>query len=141
MSNSDAKFIGYAVIFGIIIVVRIIRFIAKSNATSSRNPSSPQKGNPFQQSNFNQLPGKTQQQNSANQKPNYQNTFTSAENFNPMGNNPQPVSTSVYCMYCGKKFPNLKLLSMDTCFKHPNSEAGLQKHVLYRGVGRPNIGF
>jgi hypothetical protein len=48
---------------------------------------------------------------------------------------------SFYCMYCGKKFQSVDALSRDTCFKHPKADMGLQKHVLYRGAGRPNVGF
>ncbi len=50
-------------------------------------------------------------------------------------------SQNYYCMYCGKKFQSTAALKMDTCFKHPKSEQGLQKHVLYTGAGKPNIGF
>lgn len=50
-------------------------------------------------------------------------------------------SQSYYCMYCGKKFQSTAALKMDTCFKHPKSDQGLQKHVMYMGAGRPNIGF
>lgn len=50
-------------------------------------------------------------------------------------------SQSYYCMYCGKKFQSTSALRMDTCFKHPKSDQGLQKHVLYTGKGKPNIGF
>jgi hypothetical protein len=48
---------------------------------------------------------------------------------------------SYYCMYCGKKFQSVSSLKMDTCFKHPKADQGLQKHVLYNGPGKPNIGF
>lgn len=50
-------------------------------------------------------------------------------------------SQSYYCKYCGKKFQTTAALKMDTCFKHPKSDQGLQKHVLYSGAGKPNIGF
>jgi hypothetical protein len=48
---------------------------------------------------------------------------------------------SYYCMYCGKKFQSISALKMDTCFKHPKADQGLQKHVVYTGAGKPNIGF
>ena len=46
-----------------------------------------------------------------------------------------------YCKYCGKKFQSVAALKMDTCFKHPKADQGLQKHELYTGMGRPNVGF
>src|ERR1044072_4916847 len=100
---------------GIIIVIRVLIAVAKANASKPKNYPPPPKQNPFQ--------------NPA--QPNYQNTLTPPANFNPAGNNPPPQQPAYYCMYCGKKFQTAKALLMDTCFKHPNSEAGLQKHVLY----------
>ncbi|HTL80636.1 MAG TPA: hypothetical protein VL651_02965 [Bacteroidia bacterium] len=61
------------------------------------------------------------------------------ETFHGKKTNEDP--NAVYCMYCGKRFSSVDLLLKDTCFKHPKSELGLQKHVLYRGVGKPNVGF
>lgn len=109
----------------IVVVIRLLIMAAKSNASKPKNYPPPPPQNPFQNPS----------------QPNYQNTFTSPANFNPAGNNPPPQQPAYYCMYCGKKFQTAKALLMDTCFKHPNSEAGLQKHVLYRGPGKPNIGF
>jgi hypothetical protein len=111
------------------------------------------------------FPPAGQQQNPFGQE---QNPFSFKESTNPFPstNNPPPFGEKMddaftnfgakppstksnmsqgndayYCKYCGKKFQSVAALKMDTCFKHPRADQGLQKHELYTGMGRPNVGF
>jgi hypothetical protein len=80
------------------------------------------------------------QKNSPPPYNNEQDSFSNMPSRNT-NSNMGAGSQSYYCMYCGKKFQTTAALKMDTCFKHPKSDQGLQKHVMYMGAGRPNIGF
>ncbi len=91
----------------------------KPNAFTNPNSSSPSFNDPFSEQ---------------------QTSFSTMSNRNT-NSNMGAGSQSYYCMYCGKKFQTINTLKMDTCFKHPKSDRGLQKHVLYTGAGKPNIGF
>ncbi|MBI3510589.1 MAG: hypothetical protein HY064_07990 [Bacteroidetes bacterium] len=140
MTAAAAKIVFGLVFLFIYIMIKVAR--GKNNAP--KMPPQTNYPNPFlqqQQQNRNPFPpSHANPQN--NPKPNYRDTFTSPENFQSQGNFPPPqTSNAYYCMYCGKRFSTIDLLMKDTCFKHPKSEQGLQKHVLYRGVGKPNIGW
>ena len=98
-----------------------------------------------QKSSYEQKPNAFSNPNSAS--PSYKDPFSEQQSsFSTMSNrntnsNMGAGTQSYYCMYCGKKFQSINTLKMDTCFKHPKSDKGLQKHVLYAGAGKPNIGF
>lgn len=38
-----------------------------------------------------------------------------------------------YCEYCGHKFPNVRLLTADTCPRHPDG-SNKGRHKLYEGT-------
>jgi hypothetical protein len=134
-------------------LIGIIARIAKSKPTPpQQNYSNPynQNQNPYQQTPppiqnpFQQFP---QNQNPTTNETDINSLFdersnsfsnTSTRNTN---SNMGVGAESFYCMYCGKKFASRDALTKDTCFKHPNSAVGLQKHVLYQGTGRPTVGF
>ncbi|MGL5958850.1 MAG: C2H2-type zinc finger protein [Phocaeicola sp.] len=44
----------------------------------------------------------------------------------------QTATKSVYCEYCGHKFPNARLLLNSTCPRHPNG-SNKGNHKLYEG--------
>jgi hypothetical protein len=131
----------------------LIKKAAKGNTAPTKFQQPPQNtSNPFQQNpNTNQNP--FQQNPAVNQNPfqqsppPIQNPFLqqpdafSQPSTRNTTSNMGVGSQSFYCRFCGKKFSSVENLQRDTCFKHPNSDQGLQKHVLYQGVGRPNVGF
>lgn len=101
-----------------------------------------QQQNPFQQQ---QNPFQQNQSNSGSSQDgnffdNNKDAFSQASTRND-NSNMGAGSQSFYCRYCGKKFSSVDMLSKDTCFKHPKSDQGLQKHVIFQGAGRPNVGF
>lgn len=104
----------------------------KPDAFTNTNSSTPSFKDPFSEN----IPQQSITDLFDVQKDSYSNIPSRNTNSN-MG----AGSQSYYCMYCGKKFQTTAALKMDTCFKHPKSDRGLQKHVLYTGMGKPNIGF
>lgn len=150
----------YIIILVIFLVVRLIMKVAKTTSNTPpprQNPNNqpmkqPPPYVPPSQQKMDDLNDFLKTQDSSfHQRPNIFNT--SPPPFNgtqsPVPNMPSrntnsnmgAGSQSYYCMYCGKKFQSTAALRMDTCFKHPKSDQGLQKHVLYTGMGKPNIGF
>ena len=109
-----------------------------SNLFDEQTPTY-QQNNPFKQntSPFNNSPPPPSFKDPFDEK---QDAFSNIPNHNTQSNM-GVGSRNYYCMYCGKKFQSTATLRMDTCFKHPKSDQGLQKHVLYTGAGKPNIGF
>lgn len=153
----------YIVALVIFLVVRLIIKVAK---TTNNTPPPRQNPNPYNNPPMKQPPPyvppsqqtmddlndflKTQD-SSFNQRPNIFNTspppFSGTQSPVPnmssrnTNSNMSPNVQSYYCMYCGKRFQSTAALRMDTCFKHPKADQGLQKHVLYTGMGKPNIAF
>ena len=150
----------FAVKIVLILIFAVVGLIAKVARGSKTNPQQqnfqskppnqapfPTANNQFQPSSP-QIPNPFQQINDANNGPGTSETDINSLFNNPPTNfsNPPVQNTysdvqSFYCMYCGKKFGNVDALLKDACFKHPQSANGLQKHVLYRGAGKPNVGF
>lgn len=97
----------------------------KDEDTSNSQTQSQAEENPF--SNMNLFQNKSD----AFSQPASQNTHSN------MGHGSQ----NFYCKFCGKKFSTIQVLIKDTCFKHPNAEQGLQKHIVFEGKGKPNVGF
>jgi hypothetical protein len=161
----------YIAVVVIVLVIRLIIKLAKNTSTPpSYKPNQPYNNPPMKQPPPYVRPSTTSSADDFlslfdEQKPTYQqqNPFTNSPPSPPPFNNPfteqqdafsnipnHSINTksnmgagnqSYYCMYCGKKFQSVAALKMDTCFKHPKSDQGLQKHVLYTGMGKPNIGF
>src|ERR1051325_6685810 len=122
----------------VFVVVGIIARVAKGSgstpANQNRNYSQPNQV-PFPPANNPIIPNPPQVPTSGD--PFEQNMFSTPQtNYNPSS-----APQEFYCMYCGKKFGSVEALMRDTCFSHPNAGAGLQKHVLYQGAGKPNTGF
>ncbi|CAN5192413.1 hypothetical protein BH09BAC5_BH09BAC5_06330 [soil metagenome] len=140
-----------------ILVIRLIIMAARkknaANATAKPQPN-------YNKAQMKQPPPFTQPSSNTNPFQSTNNPFTNTptppsftdpfdEKQDAFSNIPKHNTTSnmgvgsqnYYCMYCGKKFQTVAALKMDTCFKHPKSDQGLQKHVLYTGAGKPNIGF
>jgi hypothetical protein len=154
----------YIVILVIFLIVRLIIKVAK---TANNPPPPRQNPNPYNNPPMKQPPPYVppsqqpttdfstlfEEQKSSYQSPNPFTNPVSPPPFNatqdsfsniPSRNthsNMGAGSQSYYCMYCGKKFQSIAALKMDTCFRHPKADQGLQKHVLYTGMGKPNIGF
>ena len=142
----------------IILAFVIIRFAVKAARSKSSSPppfrSTPQPPAPNMKQPPPYIPPTSQQQNPFQQSNPFQTptpppfTGTSGDAFENFGAKPPSTKSNMsqgndayYCKYCGKKFQSVAALKMDTCFKHPKSDAGLQKHELYTGIGRPNVGF
>ena len=141
----------YIVVLIIFFIIRLVMKVAKNNQPSNYRSAS-QPPNMKQPPPY--VPPAGQPQNPFQQPNPFTTTtpppFTGAPNdaFENFGAKPPSTKSNMsqgneayYCKYCGKKFQNIALLKMDTCFKHPRSDSGLQKHELYTGIGRPNIGF
>lgn len=111
-------------------------FEQQQNPFQSNPPAIP---NPFAHIPKNQNPS-TQETNIETFFDDRKDAFSQASTRND-NSNMGAGTQSFYCRYCGKKFSSVENLTRDTCFKHPNSDQGLQKHVLYQGAGRPNVGF
>jgi len=159
----------YIVVLIVFVVIRLIIKLAKNNNSTPtykpnqpyNNPGSMKQPPPYvppgQQQDMNindflktQKPSFHQGANIFNTSPPpFNNPFTEQQDaFSNIPNhstntksNMGAGSQNYYCMYCGKKFQSVASLKMDTCFKHPKADQGLQKHVLYTGMGKPNIGF
>ncbi|MDQ3112415.1 MAG: hypothetical protein M3R17_21240 [Bacteroidota bacterium] len=161
----------YAAIIIVSLIVRLIIWAVKNKSATPptyTNNQYPKQGQPMKQPPPYIPPSQQQatdfsslfdeQKSSYEQKPNaFTNTTPSTPSFkDPFDEQQAGFSTmtnrntnsnmgagsqSYYCMYCGKKFQSTAALKMDTCFKHPKSDQGLQKHVMYTGAGKPNIGF
>lgn len=152
----------YIAILIIFFIIRLVMKVAKNQPPTYR--STPQQPNMKQPPPY--IPPAGQQQNPFGQESNpfQQNPFqqsnpfptaspppftgTSNDAFENFGAKPPSTKSNMsqgneayYCKYCGKKFQSIASLKMDTCFKHPKSDVGLQKHELYTGMGRPNVGF
>ncbi|MEO5643998.1 MAG: hypothetical protein ABIQ40_20470 [Bacteroidia bacterium] len=158
----------YVAVIVIFLIVRLVMRLAKTNSTPPVFKSNPPFNNPSMRQPPPYVPSSQQQpkddfsnlfdqsNNPYEQKPNpfanpsapsfndpfdeQQSSFSTMTNRNT-NSNMGTGSQNYYCMYCGKKFQSIAALKMDTCFKHPKSDKGLQKHVLYNGAGKPNIGF
>lgn len=55
--------------------------------------------------------------------------FTSS---NPYNKNRDMEKKNYYCEYCGKKFPDVRLLTSGTCSRHPDG-SNKGRHKLYEG--------
>jgi hypothetical protein len=156
----------YIVIIIVFVVIRLIMKLSKTNSTTNYKPNQPY-NNPGTMKQpppyVPQQPGMTMDDFLKTQKPSFRESANIFNTSPPPFNNPFTQeqdafsnipnhsantksnmgsgSQNYYCMYCGKKFQSIASLKMDTCFKHPKADQGLQKHVLYTGMGKPNVGF
>jgi hypothetical protein len=157
----------YVVVAIIFLIIRLVMKVSKNNQPSNYRrttpppppnmkqppPYIPPSGqNPYTQPEYNPFSAdifkgtSVHSPNKTSVPPPFSGTTDDA--FTNFGAKPPSTKSNMsqgndayYCKFCGKKFQSVALLKMDTCFKHPKADQGLQKHELYTGMGRPNIGF